>query len=106
MKNRSWSNISKKVQKIYNLKKSNTLNSLLNQFFDPTSSFVTTLKSKDHTTLMKDPNKDLFDNPSSLSNNVIDSSPKLETRHHLNRLLTPEKIEHAVSQINTGKYMG
>ena len=45
--------------------------------------------------------KDLFHNPSSVSDIVIDSIPQLETWQHLNRLSTPEEVERAVNQINT-----
>ena len=113
MKCEWWSNISKEVQKAFDLKDAKTLYGLLNQVLVPTSSLVTPLKSKDNTTLIKDPNKimqhwqehfkDQFHNPSSVNDNVIESIPQLETRHHLNRLPTPEKVERAVNQINTGK---
>ena len=51
--------------------------------------------------LWQEYSKDLFHNPSSVSDIVIDSIPQLETWQHLNRLSTPEKVEHAVNQINT-----
>ena len=50
--------------------------------------------------------KDLFHNPLSVSDIVIDSIPQLETRHHLNRFPTLEEVEHAVNQINTRKAPG
>ena len=50
--------------------------------------------------------KDLFHNPSSVRDIVIDSIPQLETRHHLNRLPTLEEVEPAVNQINTRKATG
>ena len=87
MKNKWWSNISKEVQKASDSKDAETLYCLLNQAFGPTSSLVTPLKLKDNTTLMKDPNKimlrwqghfkDLFHNPSSDNDIVIDSIPQL-----------------------------
>ena len=50
--------------------------------------------------------KDLFHNPLSVRDIVIDSIPHLETRHHLNRLPTLEEVEPAVNQINTRKATG
>ena len=50
--------------------------------------------------------KDLFHNPSSVRDIVIDSIPQLETRHHLNRLPALEAVERAVTQINTRKATG
>ena len=77
---------------------------------------MTPLKLKDNTTLIKGPNKillhwqeyfkDLFQNPSPVSDIVIDSIPQLETRHHLNRLPTLEEVKCAVNQINTRKAPG
>ena len=43
---------------------------------------------------------------SAIHHNVIDSIPQLEARHHLHRLPTPEEVEGAVNQINTGKALG
>ena len=115
MKCEWWSNISKEVQKAFDLKDAKTLYGLLNQVLVPTSSLVTPLKSKDNTTLIKDPNKimqhwqehfkDQFHNPSSVNDNVIESIPQLETRHHLSRLPTPEKVERAVNQITLEKHL-
>ena len=116
MLNKWWSNISKEVQKTSDLKDAKTVYGLLNKVFGPTSSLVTPLKSKDNTTLIKEPNKimqrwqehfkDLFHNLSLASNSVIDSIPQLETWHHLNRLPTPADVKRAVNQINTGKTPG
>ena len=116
MLNEWWSNISKEVQKTSDLKHAKTVYGLLNKVFGQTSSLVTPLKSKDNTTLIKEPNsimqrwqehfKDLFHSLSSASDSVIDSIPQLETRHHLNRLPTPAEVERAVNQINTGKTPG
>ena len=88
------------MQKASDSKDAKTLCSLLNQVFSPNSYLVTPLKSKDTTTLIKDPNtimqcwqkhfKDLFHNPSSVSDIVIDSIPQLETWHHLSRFPTSD----------------
>ena len=51
--------MSKEVQKASDLKDAKKLYGLLNQVFGPTPSLVTHLKSKDNTTLIKDPGFDL-----------------------------------------------
>ena len=94
MKNEWWSNISKEVQKASDSKDANTLSSLLNQVFGPTSSLVTPLKSKDNTTLIKEPKKSYNTGKNiskiystihhSVSDIVIDTVivvPQLETRN-------------------------
>ena len=116
MKNEWWSNISKKVQKASDTKDAKTLYGLLRQVFGPTSSPVAPLKSKDNSSLIKDPKqimkrwqehfKDLFHNPSSVDDAVLDSIPQLEIRHQLSRLPTLDEVELTVKQINTRKAPG
>ena len=113
MKNQWWSNMSYEVQRASDSKDSKTLYGLLNQVFGPSSSPTVPLKSKDNTTLIKDPNKilgrwhehfkDLFFNPSEVDNDAIDSLPQAEIRHHLDRLPTFEEVELAAKQLNSGK---
>ena len=105
--------MSKDVQRASICKDSKTLFALLNQVFGPCSLSTVPLKSKDNTTLLKDPNdilwcwhehfKDLFFNPSEVDNDVIDSLPQLRMRHHMDRTPTFHELELAVKQINSGK---
>ena len=86
---------------------------LLHQVFGPTSSSVVPLRSKDNTSLIKDPSKiierwqehfrDLFFNPSVVDESVIDNLPQLEIKHHMDRIPTLEEVDKAVNQINSGK---
>ena len=113
MKNLWWSNMSCNVQRASDLKDSKTLYGLLTQVFGPSSSSTVPLKSKDNTTLIKDPNKilgrwhehfkDLFFNPSEVDNDAIDNLPQAEIRHHLDRIPTCEEVDVAVKQLNSGK---
>ena len=86
---------------------------LLHQVFGPSSSSVVPLKSKDGTTLLKDPTKimerwqehfkDLFFNPSEVDELVIENLPQLEVVYRMDRIPTIEEVDKAVKQINSGK---
>ena len=57
MKNDWWLKLSQEVQHASDRKDAKTLYGLLNQVFGPKSSSITPLKSKDSSTLIKDPTK-------------------------------------------------
>ena len=113
MKNDWWSNMSAEVQAASDRKDAKTMYGLLNQVFGPTSSSVVPLKSKDNTTLLKDPTQimnrwqehfqDLFFNPSEVDESVIDNLPQLEIKHRMAKIPSLEEIDRAVKQITSGK---
>ena len=116
MKNEWWSNISMEVQQAFDKKDSKNLYALLNTAFGPKSSSVAPLKSKDDTTLIKDPEKilgrwqehfaDLFDNPSDIDIAVIESLPQHEIVYLLDRVPSLEEVKLGIKQINSGKAPG
>ena len=113
MKNTWWSNISSEIQSASDRKDSKTMFGLLNQVFGPSSSSVFPLKSKDGTSLFKDPPKiverwhehfrDLFYNPSVVDEAVIEGLPQFDMKHTLDRTPTIEEVDKALAQIKTGK---
>ena len=113
MKNDWWANMSAQVQAASDRKDAKTMYGLLNQVFGPTSSSVAPLKSKDNSTLIKDPTQimnrwqeyfqDLFFNPSEVDDSVIDNLPQLEIKHRMARIPALEEVDRALKQITSGK---
>ena len=81
--------------------------------FGPSSFSIVPLKSKDNTSLIKDPSKmlkrwqehfrDLFYNPSVVDEAVIEGLPQLEMKHSMDNAPTMEEVDKAVTQIKNGK---
>ena len=90
--------------------------SLLREVFGPPTSPVAPLKSKDKTVIIKDPVSilqrwqehftDLFDNPSVVDENVIESLPQCDIILRMDRLPTLDEVKLAIKQINSGKAPG
>ena len=116
MKNEWWSKISLQVQTASDAKDAKRLYGLLRQVFGPQSSSIAPLKSKDDTSLTKDPEgimkrwkehfTDLFFNPSVVDETVIDSLPQRDLLHRMDRIPSLDEVKSSIKQINSGKAPG
>ena len=116
IKNKWWNNISSEIQKAFDANNTKCLYTLLNTAFGPKSSLVAPLKSKDNTTLIKDPQKillrwkehfaDLFDNLSEIDMSIIDSLPQRQIIYRLERSSSLEEVRIAIKQVSSGKAPG
>jgi hypothetical protein len=116
MKTRWWSNISSEVQSAFGQRDSTRFYGLLRQVFGPPSSCVVPVKSKDGSTIIKDPEgimgrwkehfTDLFFNPSEVDDAAVDSIPQSVLVEVLNDVPTRDETDLSIKQINTGKSPG
>ena len=116
MKNEWWYNISFEIQKAFNKKDLKLFYSLMRTVFGPLTSSIAPLRSKDNITLIKEPEKilqrwqqhftDLFNNPSVVSADVLQSLPQQETKYEMDHLPTFTEFEMAIKQINSGRAPG
>ena len=116
IKNQWWSTISTNIQKAYNRKDSKTLYQLISKAFGPQSSSVVPVKSRDGSTLHKDPESimtrwtehftDLFYNPSDINDDIINNLPQKDIIHEMMDHPSLDEIQKTIKEINTGKAPG
>lgn len=116
MKNTWWSNMAAEVQLAFDKKDSKTMYDLLKQVFGPRQSSVTPLMSKDGSTLIKGTKgilnrwtehfRDLFHNPSSIDENVIERLPQSCVIEQMDITPVRDEVVIALKQINTAKSPG
>ena len=116
IKNQWWLDLSAEIQSAYNKKDTKTFYCLLRQAYGPKSSSVVAMKSKDNSSVLKNPNEiqarwtehfsDLFHNPSLVDDAAVESVPQRPLYLDLNiEPLLAETIE-CINQVNTGKAPG
>lgn len=108
--------MSAEVQSAFDRKDSKTMYSLLRKVFGPQSSNVAPLKSKDGTSLIKDPAgitqrwhvhfSDFFFNPSVVNDAAIDSLPQHDINHLMDLTPTIDEVRLSLKQLNSGKAPG
>ena len=116
IENRWWSEISAEGQGAYDCKDSKSLYSTIRQVFGPQPSTVVPLKSMDGSVLIKDTLEimarwtehftDLFDNPSTSDESIINGLPQKEILTEMMTNPTFDEVKSTIEEVNIGKAPG
>ena len=113
MQNTWWSKRADEFQLAADTKNTRVFYSLLREVYDPSSFFITPLRSKDNKHLIRDLfgllNRwkehfdDLLNRPSVFNSELVESIPTKPVKDALGDEITAQEVEEAVQKLNSGK---